>query len=429
MSQTQYVKNGVPPNMGEPSNGGTEYQPSFEPPYLIPILGHAGAGKDTFKKWLGARFSEAGFRHRLVINFKERDSRSTETEGFDYERILSEAHGQKLVRDGRIIVPYKHDGRRYGLSDKIVEAVNRNESAVMITEPDGLYSLSQYAQYNLQNMIISILLHTDINEADRRLVARARSPLKGQEIRDINIHREGLPREFELYRSIEDMCRYVLRNDTINGQDEHTSVRYLVQRAAELVNLEKELRAPTTTDFRESYANLVVKRLFGTSLEDLVASATQGLELIIPQDAIDSFAADNKLDPKTFESITRQPIVAVVDGYGILSLYVKVNQGGEQEKKYWVDLIRRAVQLTPQYTNPEILLTKKSEQTLKESTDANGDYLDFAISFSAYDPMKAPPRESRIHTIAFEGVLSSGTPRIEPVSIDKAKKIIEGNGH
>ena len=430
MPQAEYVKNGVPPNIVEPPNGVNNHQPSFEPPYMIPILGHAGAGKDTFKKWLGTSFVESRFRHRSVINYKEREPRSIETPGVDYYPIVSERQRQGLVRKGHIIVPYKHDGRLYGLSSTSVATLERGESSLMITEPDGLYNLNQYvSSEHIKNMIIPILLHTNIDEADRRLVARAVSPLKVQEVRGINAHREGLPREFDLYRSIEDMCRYVFRNDTISGQDEYLSVRHLVQRAAELIELERELRAPTTTDFREAIANLVVQRLFKTSLEDLVGSATQCLELKIPQDAIDSFAADNRLDPKTFENITRQPIVAVVDGYGILSLYVKANQGSEQEKKYWVDLIQRSVQLAPQYKNLDIVLKKTSEQTLKESTDANGDYLDFAISFSAYDPMKAPPRESRIHTIAFEGVLSSsGSPRIEPVSVEKARKIIEGNG-
>ena len=125
----------------------------------------------------------------------------------------------------------------------------------------------------------------------------------------------------------------------------------------------------------------------------------------------------------------RQPIVAAVNGYGILSLYIMGNQGSETEKGYLVDLIERAVKLTPQYRNRGVNFKKITGETLKESVDGNGDFLDFAVSFSAYDPMKVPKRESGVHTIAFEGILSLGNPKIESVSLERARKIIEGNGH
>jgi len=105
MNNLQSVGDGRATDATTPPVAGQGYHTNFEPPYLVTILGHAGAGKDTFKKALGTRFTEQGVPHRLVINYKERDPRSTEVTGVDYYQIASETHSQRLVRDGRIIVP------------------------------------------------------------------------------------------------------------------------------------------------------------------------------------------------------------------------------------------------------------------------------------------------------------------------------------
>lgn len=426
MGQLNATGNSESYRAGDASTYISNGQNTFDPPYVIILSGHAGAGKDTLRRSSGAHFSEKEFPHRMVPNYKSRDPRSTEVAGVDFLPITSQSHYERLVKLGKIVAPYKHLNRLYGISGEFQEALRQGESPIMITDPDGLYNLSQYARtVNLQNLIVSILLHTGIREADRRLIARAQSPLSAEEIEEINARRRGLPREFELYRGKEDMFRYVFKND--GGQGEQESIDRLVNRASELIRLEPKLGANSPADFREAYVNHVVEKLFNTSLADLTGSTSQGILLSIPQSSVDALADDYKLNPRSFDDIRRQPIIAAVDGHGILSLYFHALQSNE-EKAHLISLIERSVGLTSQYRNMEIEFRKESKPTLKETVDRNGDYLDFAVSFSAYDPMRAPQLNSRIHTIAFEGAMTHGEPKIGPVSRDTAKRIIEGNG-
>ena len=240
-------------------------------------------------------------------------------------------------------------------------------------------------------------------------------------------HMEGLEDELNLYRSHEYLFRHVLRNPTVEGVSHYDMMQHLTRRGKEIIDLEGQLNAVTADEFREAYAGEVVKRLFGTSTNDLVGSISQGVRLKIPDDLIQRYSQNHKLDPAVVKEAVRRNVVSAATHYGILSLYLESITKPEQ-RRILIDLIGEAVGLAYQYKAARVQHTRESDFTLKQLKAGDGGMIDFLLSFSPYDPLVTPRPEARVHTIAFESVLHNRSPNIEPLPVTKAKKIIEGNG-
>jgi hypothetical protein len=242
-------------------------------------------------------------------------------------------------------------------------------------------------------------------------------------------------REFELYRTHEELFRHVFRNDNVDPSSLAQRMQHLAARAMQVIDLEDKLNAATATDFREAYVAHAVKTLFGTSIDDLLGSIGQGVVLEMPQDNLAPYAAERKLDPATVGNETRKRVLHATNHYGILTLYLEQTLD-ERQKRQLIDTIERTIGLNHQQMQPQLNFGKHSKYTLTELKDGNGDLFDFIISFSPYDPMTVPRMDSRVHTLAFASLTQShageGTTKlsipIEPVSIEDAKKFVEGNG-
>ena len=438
----------VAPNQPTGGNQGpTEYASSTtETPYIITVSGHFSAGKDSFVTALMAQSSSRNLLVRKVVNYKSREPRGSEVAGADYIRIYNPQQYQKLIRDGKIVVPYLHDDKKYGLSSEFLEALKKGESPLMITDADGLTNLAQYLRTNtIPNGLLSFMLHTNRAEAERRMLQRSGEAMsRGDEV-DIRSHQKMTAREFEIYRTHEELFRHIFRNDNVDTNNVPSRMQHLAGRAAQIIDLEGRLNSPTALDFREAYVDYAINKLFATPRSDLIGSINQGVVLEIPQDLLQAYAAERKLDPEIVRTETRKRVLHTTTHYGILTLYLEQTMD-ERQKRQLADLIGRAVGLNYQYLQPELNFGKNSKYTLTELKDGNGDLFDFIVSFSPYDPMVVPALDSRVHTIAFtsltqpphkDGIrrildaVGSSKPLIpiEPVSMDDARKFIEGNGN
>ena len=398
-------------------------------PNILTISGHFSAGKTEFYGALLMRMRALESPVTGVINYKMRSPRATEVLGVDYIQVDSDEQYSELLKNGDILIPYTHDRLKYGLSKKFREALENNSIPLMITDAAGLARLKEYMELNkIPNKLISFMLHTSKPDAIRRLFDKAGNTLTPEEIRDIKSHMEGFEDEFELYRNHENLFRHSIRNATMAGISKYEAIENITNRAMEIIDLEEIFKVEKVEDFRKAYVNHPVEKLFGnTSIDDLVGSLGQGVHLNIPDDVIERYSLEQKIDTAILKEAARKEIIASANYYGILSFYLPSTLKPEN-KKYLVDLIEMTVGLTPQYKDREVHYSRDSRFSLKELNGRDLGLIDFYISFSPYDPMKTPSVDSPIHTIAFESVLWNKSPNIEPVPIDKAKKFIEGNG-
>ena len=397
-------------------------------PYITTISGHSASGKHSFYDGLRARMATVDFPVEGVINYKSRGPRATEVVSVDYIPVESDKEFRKLVEKGEIIVPYTHDGRNYGLSRVFLDALQRGNTPLMITDVSGLVNLLEYLRsQRLPNRVISFMLHTSKADAAHRLIERAGRVMGEAEIKEIQSHMEKIEDEFELYRGHEYLFRHVLRNNTVEGVSQYDRIQYLTNRAMQIIGLEGKLNAVTVDEFREAYVGEVVKRLFDTSPADLVGSISQGVQLRIQDELIQKYSHERGIDQAVVREVARRDVISSANHYGIISFYLEAITKPEQ-KRILVDLIEAAVGLSHQYRGTDVHPSRESRFSLTQLSPLDKGLIDFHISFSPYDPMRTPREDSRIHTLTFESVLYNRSPRIEVVPSDKAKKFIEGNG-
>lgn len=399
-------------------------------PYIMPVTGHFSAGKSTFDEELRAKMTRRDFPAIGVINYKSRAPRATELPWIDYYRLVeNERDFDRLVRSGDIVVPYVHDNRKYGLSKDFLVALQKGQIPVMITDAYGFANLLEYLKaQQVGNRVVSFMLHTSKSDARDRLFERAGKIMSTAEIEGIRAHLQGLEDEFEIYRSKEGLFRHVIRNNTIDEITVHQRMNHLTDRAMEIMDLEKRINAPTAEDFREAYAGEVVRRLFnGAPINDLVSSLRQGVQLHIPDELIERYATEQRIDSTTVREATKKLVIGAANHYGILSLYLESTTKPEQ-KKILADLLEAAVGLTHQYKGTDVRPSRDSRLSLKQLSEADKGFIDFLVSFSPYDPMRTPRLDAKVHTITFESILLNRSPHIEPLSYEKAKKFVEGNG-
>ena len=202
-------------------------------------------------------------------------------------------------------------------------------------------------------------------------------------------------------------------------------MRHLGSRAIDILGLEGRLGASSAEDFRELYVNEIVQNLFGVSGREILGNINQGLVLKIPEQALDAYAGAHAEAPLEKSQFSQIPIVAADSSYGILSICLKATKN-QDHKRRLVDLIAMAAGVTHQYAELEVHLAGYSARTLNQMP--SGGLVDFYISFSPFDPIKLPRRDARLHTVAFEGIETDDKLRIGPMTEERARKIIEGNG-
>ena len=394
-------------------------------PYIIAISGHFSAGKTVFYDELGMQMSALGSPVQRVVNYKERSRRATELLGVDYILVDSDEKYDKFVESGDIVVPYIHNNHKYGLSKRIMDALNNKNVPLMITDANGLNSLSDYLKsHRIQNKVISFMLHTSKDDAIKRLFDRAGRVMTKDEIKEIKMHMESFDDELELYRNHEYLFRHVFKNDTISGISKHERIQHIAERALQIIDLERILNMEKPADFREAYVGYAVQKLFGTSTTDLLNSLNQGVRLVIPEEVIDKYSSEQGVSTTVIKRVAKRGVIGAADHYGILTLYLAPSQHPIQ-KRYLVDLIEEAVGLKHQYRQTGTNFSNVSKLSLKHDRQ---NLSDFYISFSPFDTTGVPHIYSRIHTIALEGLLYNKQPNILPLPHDKAKEFIEGNG-
>ncbi len=394
--------------------------------YLITTSGHFSAGKTEFEKNLRMQMAASGSPVVGVINYKSRGPRATELQGIDYMPIESEKDFRRLIQEGKIVVPYTHDNHRYGLSSEFAEALEKKNIPIMITDALGLVNLIGYLKNSgIPNKLISFMLHTSKSDARERLFVRAGAYLGREEIEGIRTHMETLEDEFEVYKNHEGLFRHVFRNNTVDGVSKEERIQHLTSRGMDILNLERRLNKETAEEFREAYVEHVVNRLFSVSTASLLNSTGQGVYIDVPKEVLQRYSHEQRIDLSAVEKAVRKEVLHAAKAYGILTLYLSPTMQ-EQDKKILTEVIQKAVKLTPQYTQLEIMATKTSDYSLKQMEDDS--FTDFISSFSPYDPMKTPSIDSRLHTITFENLLLGTSPIVEAVPFEQAKKIIEGNG-
>lgn len=396
---------------------------------VISISGHFSAGKSIFYDLLKRRMSALDSQVEGVINYKMRGPRPTEILGVDYILVDSDEKYEELVNSGSIVVPYVHDGLKYGLNKDFIDVLKNGRIPLMITDESGLNRLIEYLEaQKLPNKVISFMLHTNKDDAKSRLFVRASKYLSEDEVKGIRSHMEGLDEEFERYRTHEDLFCHVLKNNTIEGVDKDERIYHLTTRAMQILDLEGILDKEKTEDFREDYVDYVVEKLFGTkSTKDLVGSMDQGVQLSIPNEIIDMYSHEQGISPSIIRKAVSRDIFGAINHYGILTIYLEPTIESH-DKKFLADLIEEAVGLEHQHKKTNLSFSEISEFGLKQVADRQGNLTDFIISFSSYDPMRTPPRESRIHTIAFESLMYKRPQHIIPVSYTQAHNFIEGDG-
>lgn len=406
-------------------------EPAIKDPYIVTVSGHFCAGKNMFYQELRAQLNTQGIPIVGLINWKSRVPRATEVVGVDYKLIESPEHYQRLIESGEIVVPYTHDNRLYGLSKECMDAFKSGRTPLMITDEDGLVKLIEYLSTSgiPPNSLLSFMLHTPEQDAIARLFERVGRRPTQDELKGMQAHLRGYLDEFNRYRAHEELFRHVLKNNTVEDITKEERLHHLGTRARQIIELEGILNAPTAEEYRLRYVDWVVKKFFGTSTSDLIGSISQGIQLPISDEVVKRYASGYGLAISAVREAAKKKIIGTSNYYGILSVYLEPSTTDEQ-KRILVNLIEETIGLTSQHRKAQAEFTRQSPLTLKQVSESDrGNYTDFLISFSPYDPMRTPRLEARLHTLAFESVLLTKPPHIEPVPRITAKKFIEGNGN
>ena len=398
-------------------------------PYIVTISGHFSAGKSNFYDSLVMQMGAKEVPLAAVINYKGRSPRATELLGVDYYPIDSDQKFQQLVQDGTIAVPYKHRDINYGLSKNFVDAVRKGSVPVMITDGTGITNLKGYlTREQLNNKLVSFMLHTCEGQARERLFERAGHSLSDDEVREIKVHYDSFKDELALYRQHEYLFRHVLRNNTVEGVSKQERIKHLTDRAMQILDLEGRLEhSDTAEDFREAYVGQVVNNIFGVQISDLLKTRGQRPRLQIPTEEIDRYSREHKIEVSTLRRLTNKDTVGTSSHYGVVSVFIEGIRDDE-EKRILADLVERVAGLSPQYKKTYAHLSSRSKYSLSQVSGRRSPVIDFLISFSPYDPMRIPDIDARPHTLAIELVSSDRRPQIEPIPFEEAKRIVEGNG-
>ena len=394
------------------------------PPIII-IVGHYSSGKTTFSDEVQAQMAAGGMPAVEVINYKTRPLRGTELPDEDYIRVTPDEMKAHQA-SGRVAVVYEHDERSYGISREYADAIQKGQSPIIVTDAMGLKKFITHLQSaELRNPLYSFMLHTTPKDAQDRLIRRVVGYSEA-EIREIKEHMRGQEKEFAIYREHEYLFRHVFRNETLEGVDKAVAMRHLGSRAIDILGLEGRLNASSAEDFRELYVDEIVRKLFEVPGKELLENINQGVVLKIPEQALDAYARAHNEVPLEKSQFSQIPIVSADASYGILSICLKATKN-QDHKRRLVDLIAMATGVTHQYAQPEVHLAGYSTRTLKQMP--SGGLVDFYISFSPFDPMSLPRIDARLHTVAFEGIETDDKLSISPMTMEKARKIVEGNGN
>lgn len=394
-------------------------------PYLGVLTGHSASGKTEVSDGLLRKMQyEHGAPARKVINYKDREARGPEVESVDFIQIPSHEKYSELITNGDIVVPYMHSGRMYGLSRRFLDELKAGHIPIMVTDISGLTRLRPYLEdRQVPNKLLSFVLHTTRNDAESRLRERAEDKSETEQ-REAEIKIRGLNDEMERYRSHEESFRHIIRNATPEGMTAYQAIMHTINRVVDAMYLERELNKNEDIEFRVAYPEYVAGRLFGTSLQDLLSSINQGVQLRIPDVVIESYSLEKGIEPSFVRSIATRHVVSLANFYGILSLYLEPTLT-TQQKIVLVDLIKGTVGLTPQYEQRGIMPLKHSKYTLKEVIEGYEDLTDFLLSFSSFDPMVPPYLLSPVHTIAFEGLTHDRPPTVKPASEGRAEDVLK----
>lgn len=271
------------------------------------------------------------------------------------------------------------------------------------------------------------MLHTKKYDAFARLIERAGRRPTRDEVTQMQAHMRGYLDEIERYRSHEDLFRHVLRSPNIDGTPKEEQIRHTGERVLSILDLEARVDARTAEEFREFYVNEAVRRLFGSSVTDLVGSANQGIQLPIPEDVMKRYAQEHRIDLGLVKSVARKKILGTSQFYGYRVFYLEPTIKND-EKGILTDLIELAVGLPYQSKDSKVRFPRESDLSLQKVADHDVALIDDLISFSAYDPMRTPRPEAQTHTLVFQSLKDSRSPNVEPRSKNDVKKVIEGNG-
>lgn len=414
-----------------------------KPPMLV-LTGHSLAGKSDLYDELQLEAPKQGLHVQGLKNYKGvgREPRRLEFPGIDYIPLGSDAEFESAVQNGTIAVPYMHNRTNYGISREFLDILANGRVPLMIVDAHGVVELQNFLRSRqMPNHLLSFMLHTPKGDANQRLIDRIRREYPPEELQKLDDHTRELYDEIERYRKHQEIARHTLTNPGSEPEAAAERIGYLGRRVMDIINLEARLRTATAEDFREAYVGNVVQKLFHVSSGSyLLGNVGQGLILDIPDQIIQKYAADYHLDAGDVGRAVQRNVIGAFLYYGVLSVFFE-GTAKPEHKKWLVDLIERTTGLTPQYKQPEVQPLRESRFSLAQLNPEDPNLMDFAISFSPYDPARAPRSDARIHTLAIESIVPvqekdrvdmiTGVvpkPQVEPLSLDKVVRIIEGNG-
>ena len=142
---------------------------------LVILSGVSGAGKDTIKKELLKRISNAV----TLPSFTSRDMRPGEVEG-DHYHFISKEEFEEKIRKGDFYEYDLHHGNYYGTSRELMNnKIKEGKIIVKDIEVNGTENLLKILENDTR--IVTIFLKVGKEELKRRLIER------GDNIQDIEV--------------------------------------------------------------------------------------------------------------------------------------------------------------------------------------------------------------------------------------------------
>ena len=140
---------------------------------LFCVIGPSGSGKSTYVKYA---ISKLGYGE--IISTTSRTPRSGEIDGKDYHFVSREQFEslEMIQRD-------EYAGNYYGTAKKDLDhAFSQSEYAFMvITYESSQYFKNMFKEKNMGIDVVTIFIHTPIEELEKRMILRGDDPLKIKE--------------------------------------------------------------------------------------------------------------------------------------------------------------------------------------------------------------------------------------------------------
>lgn len=140
---------------------------------LFCVIGPSGSGKSTYVKYA---IEKLGYGE--IISTTSRTPRSGEIDGKDYHFVSKEQFEslEMIQRD-------EYAGNYYGTAKRDLDFAfeNSNYAFMVITYESSQYFKNMFKEKNMGIDVVSIFIHTPIEELEKRMILRGDDPVKIKE--------------------------------------------------------------------------------------------------------------------------------------------------------------------------------------------------------------------------------------------------------